>query len=136
MAIRSGSHRSKYSIECKESLLRGLLPATITDFFIEQALPSDIDADLPGRYASAFEQLALRLRDIFIQNIHADFSSSANSLACLSNALLASCTASPIASFVMLSFHSSMIVSQAIPLATCSRTSATNTRVPRKVGLP
>ena len=55
-------------------------------FFVEQALASDIDANLLYRYPPAFEQLALRLRDVFIQNIHADFSSSTNSLACLSNA--------------------------------------------------
>src|SRR5437773_5476053 len=37
------------------------------DFFVEQALSPDIDANLSYRYPPAFEQLALRLRDVLIQ---------------------------------------------------------------------
>src|SRR5438874_1350683 len=44
--------------------------------------------------------------------------------------------ASAIAAFLMLPHHSSMIASQAMPLATWSSTSLTKIRVPRNVGLP
>jgi hypothetical protein len=45
-------------------------------------------------------------------------------------------SASPMAPSLMLPRHSATMFSQAIPLATCSSTSATRIRVPRKVGCP
>jgi hypothetical protein len=78
---------------------------------------TDVETDLPNMDAPAFKKQSLIFGDILIQQIHAA-GLMINSSACVSSALLASCTASRMASFVMLSFQSSMMVSHAIPLAT------------------
>src|SRR6185295_12440179 len=110
----------KAGVEIRVAGKEGGTPQTVqqcNDFLVEKARPPDIDADLSHDNPPSFKQFTLRLRDILIQDVHADFSSSRNSLACFINAWLANSTASLMASLVMLSFHSSIIVSHAIPLA-------------------
>jgi hypothetical protein len=106
------------------------------DLFVLQAFVSDVNADLFGADAPTPQQQSLASRNVFVQDVQAAVCSRTNSSACLSKAWLANCTASLMASKLTLSFHSSTIISHAIPLATCSSTSATNTREPRNVGLP
>jgi hypothetical protein len=65
------------------------------------------------------------LQDVFIQNIHAPAGSNPSSWAWLRKASLARRTASEIACSPMLPRHSSTIAGHAMPLATCSSTSAT-----------
>src|SRR5262249_18710069 len=106
------------------------------DFFVLQPFASDINTDPFYMDAPTHQQQPLAPRNVFVQDVQAALCSRTNSSACLSNAWLANCTASLMASKLTLLFHSSTIISHAIPLATCSSTSATNTRVPRNVGLP
>ncbi len=89
-----------------------------SDRLVRHATAPDVNADLLDPDTPAFEQQALALRNILIEDVHADCVASTNSSACLDRAWLASCTASRMASTVTLRFHSSMIVFHAMPLAT------------------
>src|SRR5467141_3493463 len=104
------------------------------DLFILHPASAHFVPDLPDGDTPPSQELPLTLRKVFIQNDHAAGSSTTYSFACSINACIANRTASAIASLDTLPRHSSTIVSQAIPLATCSSTCRTMIRVPQKVG--
>jgi hypothetical protein len=106
------------------------------DGFIRHPLLTDLNPDLPDSNAPTSEQLTLAVRNVFIEDVHEPVVSDTNSDAWVTNASRAKRTASAIPSLEIAPRHSSMIASQAIPLATCSKTSATRMRVPRNVGCP
>ena len=104
-------------------------------------LASGIDPNLLRRYPRCFQQESLVGENILVRNDQARARSSTYSGTVYwaewsRNAWLANRTASEMASWETAPRHSSTIVSQATPLATCSMTSATGIRVPRKVGWP
>src|SRR3990170_8189526 len=102
------------------------------NFFIFHSLLANIMTDLLSLNSPRTQELSLAFRDIFIQNIHEPVTTRSGT--CETRALLASVTASDIASLVIAPRHSSIMASHAIPLATCSSTSATKIRVPLKTG--
>jgi hypothetical protein len=106
------------------------------DFLIFHPLSSNINTQLMSWNPPPQQQSALVFSNVFIEEVHVGVGSKTNSSLCLKNASLDNLTASAIASLVMLLCHCSMIVSQAIPSATISRTSETKMRVPRKTGFP
>jgi hypothetical protein len=106
------------------------------DFVILHPLAPHFVAGLAKRYAPVQQKLALILEDIFVQDVHAGRGSSTNSSVCLRNASPDNVIASAIVAWVMLWWHRSMMVSQAMPSANISITCQTMMRVPRKVGLP
>src|SRR5437763_5674353 len=106
------------------------------DFLILEPLAGEVDADLPSPNPPTSQMLPLACDDIFVQDVHDEVDATTNSSACFKSACAAKCTASAMASCVILPCHSSIMVSQSSPRATCSRTSATKTRVPRNVGWP
>jgi len=111
------------------------------DLFVFQSLAANIESDLTNRSPPTQEQLALALKDVFIQDVHTvarlrTYSGAAYSCECSRNAWLASRTASAMASLEIPPRHSWMIVSHAVPSATCSNTCDTRIRVPRNVGFP
>src|SRR5947209_19880553 len=87
---------------------------------------SHLAADLAHRHPPTAQELPLRLGDILIEDIHPTTSS----CSWASKTSRARRTASAMASFVMSPRQSSTMASQAMPVATCSRTSAT--RIDRK----
>jgi hypothetical protein len=106
------------------------------DVLIGHALATDVQADLPNGDAPTAQQLALALQNVFIQDVHSPRGYTASSWAWCRNVSRAARTASAMASSLMLPRHSSTMLFQAIPAATCSSTSATRIRVPRNVGCP
>ena len=106
------------------------------DFFVRHSFVTQFDTDLPDGDASASQQLAPGLQDVFVEDVHVPRGYTASSRAWSRNVCRAMRTPSAIASSLMLPRHSSTMLCQAIPLATCSNTSATRIRVPRNVGCP
>src|SRR5438552_2822165 len=106
------------------------------DLLIRHAFAPELMADLPCGNAPTPQQLPLAFEDILIEDVHASAGFNPSSCACSRNVSLATRTASEIAASLMLPRHSSTILCHAIPLATCSSTSATRIRVPRNVGCP
>src|SRR5436190_23976964 len=106
------------------------------DLLVFHPSSSHVITHMSNGKAPMSQELALTIDDIFIQNVHAAVGPTTYSDTCSSKACRANRTASAMASGVILPRHSSIIVSHARPAATCSRTSATRMRVPRKVGLP
>src|SRR5207249_2127781 len=104
--------------------------------FILHALATEFLPYLPNRDPPAPQQLTLALQNVLVQNVHAPAGFSASSYARSRKVSRAIRTASAIASSLMLPRHSSTMLCQAMPLATCSSTSATRIRVPRNVGWP
>src|SRR5262245_16900713 len=88
------------------------------DFLIFYSLLSDVITNVTDRNTPTPQYLTLTANNVFVQNIHAAMGSKTYSPAWSKSALVAKLTASAMASWVMLPCHSSMIVSQAIPLAT------------------
>jgi len=105
-------------------------------FLVLHALVAEFVADLSNWDAPASQQLPLALQDVLVENVHAAAGLNASSCACSRKVSPAVRTASAMAPALRLPRHSSMMLSQAMPLATCSSTSATRIRVPRKVGCP
>src|SRR5262245_43455187 len=106
------------------------------DFLILEPLAGKVDTDLPHPNPPTPQSLSLAGNDIFVQDVHDEVEATTNSSACFKSACAAKCTASAIASCVILPCHSSLMVSQSSPRATWSKTSATKIRVPRNVGWP
>src|SRR2546422_1207343 len=104
------------------------------DLLILHPFAADVMADLTGANSPTSQKLPLVFGDILIKNVHSP-AGTKSSLWESSNSR-ASRTDSAIAPFVMAPRHCSIMASQAIPLATCSSTSETKMRVPRKVGSP
>src|SRR5437016_3782309 len=106
------------------------------DFLILEPFAGNVNANLLHRNPPTPQALPLTGDDIFVQDVHDTVEATTKSSACFRSACAAKCTASAIASCVMLPCHSSIMVSQSSPRATWSRTSATKMRVPRNVGCP
>jgi len=102
------------------------------DSVIGEPLVSHLDADLAHWDSPTAQELPLMLRDVLIEQVHP--ATSVGSW--INQASRAKRTASAMASLLMSPRQSSTITSQAVPLATCSRTSATRMRVPTNVGFP
>lgn len=101
------------------------------DVLVLHSQVADIDADLAGMNAPASELFVLILGNALVENVQAAVG--VGSWA--SSAPRANWTASAIASRLTPG-QLRTTSSQGIPLATSSKTSATNTRVPRKVSWP
>src|SRR5712691_1709503 len=80
------------------------------DFLILEPLAGNVDADLPHRNPPTPQVLPLTGDDIFVQDVHDTVEATTNSSACFRSACVARCTASAIASCVILPCHSSIIV--------------------------
>ena len=117
----------------------GYRPMTVqqrNDCRVFHALLPDVQSDLTNRDAPTAEKLPLIVRQVFVQGNQAPTALRRMAGERATNVSRARFTASAIASLVMLPRHSSAIASHAIPLATCSSTSDTRTRVPRNVSFP
>ena len=106
------------------------------NLFVFHAAATDLVTDLVDANTPAPQEVPLAIWDVFIENNHGADISDLSSEACVTRASRARRTASAIACLEITPRHSSTMVSQAMPLATCSRTSETRIRVPRKVGSP
>jgi hypothetical protein len=106
------------------------------DLFVFHPTATDFMTDLMNAHTPTPQEVALAVRDVFIDNNHGAGISNVSSEACVTSASRARRTASAIACLEITPRHSSIMASQAMPLATCSRTSDTRIRVPRNVGSP
>jgi hypothetical protein len=102
------------------------------DGVIREPSASHLAADLTHWNPPTAQELPLMLGNILVEEIHPAMSASS----WVNKASRAKRTASPMASLLTSPRQSSTIASQAMPVATCSKTSATKMRVPTNVGLP
>jgi hypothetical protein len=103
-------------------------------FFVLHSLPPRILANLTETESPFAQQLALILGNILIKENHTGVGADSGNWS--RKALLANRTASAMAAWLTAPRHCLSMAFHAMPWATCSSTSLTSTRVPRKVGCP
>src|SRR5215510_52526 len=94
------------------------------NFLILEPFAGHVNAALPHPNPPTPQALPLTGDDIFVQDVHDAGEATMKSSACFRSAFAARCTASAIASCVILPCHTSIMVSQSSPRATWSRISA------------
>jgi hypothetical protein len=109
-------------------------PKKRNDFSVAHSRTAKLVTNLLYAYPPASQKAALAVRKVLVENDHEPVMRVGSGR--VTSASRARRTASAMASIETAPLHSSTIVSQAMPRATCPRTSATRIRVPRNVGFP